>query len=157
MSEDLVQISEASARGSFFLVTGQIAALVVQAVAVFVVARLLGPDLYGMYALSLVFPSLLLIIVDLGINQAIIRFSANLRLRGRNQQIARLIRDGLIFKLIIGLIVFGICFIYSEYLATYPRETRHQCLHSFHLNIDNYSSNHHHIFLSLCRVRPDGI
>lgn len=122
MSEDLVQITEDSARGSFFLVTGQIAALVLQAVAVFVVARLLGPDLYGIYALSLVFPNLLLIIVDLGINQAIIRFSANLRLRGQNQQIARLIRDGLIFKLVIGLIVFGICFIYSDYLATYVLE-----------------------------------
>ena len=119
MSEDLVQITEDSARGSFFLVTGQITALVLEAVAVFVVARLLGPDLYGIYVLSLVFPSLLLIFVDLGINKAIIRFSANLRPRGRNRQIARLIRDGLIFKLVIGLIAFGICFIYSDYLAKY--------------------------------------
>lgn len=122
MSEDLVQITEDSARGSFFLVTGQIAALVLQAVAVFVLARLLGPDFYGIYTLCLVFPNLLLIFVDLGINQAIVRFSASLRVRGRNQQIARLIRDGFFFKLVIGLVVFGICFIYSDYLATYVLE-----------------------------------
>ena len=119
MSEDLVQIAEASARGSFFLVTGRIAALITQAVAVFVVARLLGPDLYGIYALSLVFPTLLLIVVDLGVNQAIIRFSAKLRVKGRNQEIARLIRRGLFFKLVIGVAVFGICFMFSDYLAVY--------------------------------------
>jgi len=106
-------------RGSFFLVTGEIVALVVQAVEVIVIARLLGPDLYGIYALSLVFPTLLLIIVDLGINQAITRFSANLRVKGRNQEIARLIRHGLFFKLIIGVAVFGICFIFSDYLAVH--------------------------------------
>lgn len=120
--DDLVQIAEGSARGSFFLVTGQIVALVVQAVAIFVVARLLGPDLYGIYTLSLVFPTLLLIIVNLGINQAIIRFSANLRVRGRNQQVARLIRHGLFFKLAIGLIAFGVCFIFSDYITTYVLE-----------------------------------
>ena len=119
MSEDLVQVAEASARGSFFLVTGRIAALVIQAVAVFVVGRLLGPDLYGRYALSLVFPTLLLIVVDLGVDQAIIRFSAKLRVKGRNQEIARLVRRGLLFKLVIGLAVFGICFMFSDYLAVY--------------------------------------
>jgi O-antigen/teichoic acid export membrane protein len=119
LSEDLIQITEASARGSFFLITGHIVGLVVQAVAVFVIARLLGPDLYGVYALSIVLPELLLLIVDFGINQSIIRFSANLRVRGRNKQIARLIRDGLFFKITIGLILFGVCFIFSDYLATY--------------------------------------
>ncbi len=43
MPEDLTQIAEASARGSFFLATGQTAALIVEAVAVFVVARLSRP------------------------------------------------------------------------------------------------------------------
>jgi O-antigen/teichoic acid export membrane protein len=119
LSEDLAQLAEASARGSFFLVTGQIAAIVIQAVAVLIMGRLLGPDLYGIYALSFVFPSLLLIVVDLGIDQAIIRFCANLRVKGRNQEIARLIRRGLFFKLVIGVALFGICFVFSDYLATY--------------------------------------
>ena len=119
MTEDLVKITEDSARGSFFLVAGHIFALVVQAIAVFVVARLLGPDLYGMYALSLVVPTLLLVIIDFGIDQGIIRFSANLCVKGRNQQIARLIRHGLFFKIIIGIIIFGLCFIFSDYFATY--------------------------------------
>ena len=118
MSEDLVQITEDSARGGFFLVTGQITALIIEAVAVFIVARLLGPDLYGIYTLSIVLPSLVVIVVDLGIDQAIIRFSAGLRVRGQNQQIARLICNGLFFKLVVGFIAFGICFIYSDYLAT---------------------------------------
>jgi O-antigen/teichoic acid export membrane protein len=119
LSEDLIQIAEASARGSFFLVTGRIAALVIQAVAVFVVARLLGPDLYGIYSLSLVFPTLLLIVVDLGVDQAIIRFSAKLRVKGRNQDIARLVRHGLLFKLVIGVAMFAVCFMFSDYLAVY--------------------------------------
>lgn len=119
MTEDLVKIAEDSAKGSFFLVAGNIIALVVQAVAIFVVARLLGPDLYGIYTLSLVVPTLLLGIINFGINQGIVRFSANLRAKGRNQQIARLIRHGLLFKLVIGIIIFSICFIFSDYFAAY--------------------------------------
>jgi stage V sporulation protein B len=119
MADDLVRIAEDSARGSFFLVTGRIAALVINAVGVFVVGRLLGPDLYGIYALSLVFPTLLLVFVDLGIDQAIIRFSARLRIKGGNQEIARLIRRGLFFKLVIGVAVFVVCFIVSDYLAVH--------------------------------------
>ncbi len=119
MADDLVRIAEDSARGSFFLVTGRIAALVIQAVAVSVLGRLLGPDLYGIYVLSLAFPTLLLVFVDLGIDQAIIRFSARLRVKGGNQEIARLIRHGLFFKLVIGVAVFVVCFIVSDYLAVH--------------------------------------
>ncbi|NIO38603.1 oligosaccharide flippase family protein, partial [Candidatus Bathyarchaeota archaeon] len=118
MSEDLFQIAEDSARGGFFLAGGLITSLALQAIAIFVLARLLGPDLYGIYTLSVVFPNLFLIFVDLGINQAIIRFSANLRVRGQHKQIARLIRNGLLFKLVIGLGLFLVCFALSDYLAT---------------------------------------
>ncbi|NIS80165.1 MAG: oligosaccharide flippase family protein, partial [Anaerolineales bacterium] len=79
MSTELLKIAEDSARGGFFLISGSILATLISAIATIVVARLLGPELYGQYALALVIPTLLFLIADVGINQGIIKFSASLR------------------------------------------------------------------------------
>ena len=119
MSTDLDTIAKDSVRGSFFLVSGNILATVIQAVGVFVVARLLGPGLYGIYTLSLVVPTLLLQVIDFGVNQGLIRFSATLRVKGETGQVAALVRNAFLFKLIIGLIISGFTILFSDYFATY--------------------------------------
>lgn len=119
MSIDLETIAKDSARGSFFLVSGSVLATVIQAIGVFLVARLLGPELYGVYTLSLVVPTLLLQVIDFGVNQGLLRFSARLRVEGETRQIASLVRNAFSFKLIVGLIISCFTILFSDYFATY--------------------------------------
>jgi hypothetical protein len=75
---NLTSVTRDSARGSFFLVAGNILSAVIQAIGVFLLARLLGPDLYGAYTLTLVVPMLFMQLVDLGVSQGL-RARINLR------------------------------------------------------------------------------
>lgn len=75
MSDKLTEIAEDSARGGFFLFTGNALSLIILAVGSIIIARLLGPENYGVYSLSLVVPSILAGLIDFGISSALIRFS----------------------------------------------------------------------------------
>ena len=119
MSDDLSKVIEDSARGSFFLATGSITATVISALSVFIIARLLGPQLYGVYTITLAVPSLLLIFTGFGIDAALTRFSANLRSKGENQSLARTIRLGVTFRAITGIAMFTACYLFSDYLAAH--------------------------------------
>jgi O-antigen/teichoic acid export membrane protein len=119
LSTDIDMVARDSARGGFFLVSGSILATVIQAIGVFLVARLLGPELYGVYTLSLVVPTLLLQVIDFGVNQGLLRFSVRLRVEGKTRQIASLVRNAFSFKLIVGLIISCFTILFSDYFATY--------------------------------------
>jgi len=119
LSKDLSTVIEDSARGSFFLATGNVVATVISALSVFIVARLLGPQLYGVYTITLAVPSLLLIFTGFGIDEALTRFSANLRIKGENQSLARTIRLGVTLRAITGIAMFTVCYVFSDYLAAH--------------------------------------
>ncbi len=118
MSTELLKIAEDSARGGFFLISGSILATVISAVATIVVARLLGPELYGQYALALVIPTLLFLVADVGINQGIIKFSASLRVQNQTGRITQIIKYGILFKVLTGTAIFIVCFVFSDSFAT---------------------------------------
>jgi len=119
LSNKLVEIAEDSARGGFFLFTGNALSLVILAIGSIIVARLLGPENYGLLALSLVVPSILAGLIDLGVNPALTRFSAKLRAEGKNQLAANMLKSGFLFKLITGIAMSAICFTFSDIFATY--------------------------------------
>ena len=119
MSDKLVEIAEDSARGGFFLFTGNAFQLIVLAIGSIIVARLLGPENYGLVSLSLVVPSILAGLIDLGVNSSLIRFSASLRSEGKAQLAASMLKSGFIFKLLIGIATSAACFIFSDALATH--------------------------------------
>lgn len=113
----LKKVAEASARGSFFLISGQAIATAIMAVAAIIVGRLLGPDLYGEYNLALVVPQLLLLFTDLGINAGITKYSASLRAEGKKDQIKQIIRSGMLIKGFLGLVFSILNFAFAEYFA----------------------------------------
>ena len=76
MSTELSEVAKASARGSFFLFLGKTSSTIIMAFASILVARLLGPENYGLYALAMITPSLLIAFSDLGISPALTMFSA---------------------------------------------------------------------------------
>jgi O-antigen/teichoic acid export membrane protein len=118
VTDELVSVAEDSARGSFFLVSGTAISTVVMAISTIIVGRLIGSELYGKYTLALVIPSLLLLFVDLGINQGIIKFTASLRLKGETHRVAKIIKHGLLIKAVTGVVLFLINYMFADVLAS---------------------------------------
>ncbi|MGD0329214.1 MAG: flippase [Nitrososphaeria archaeon] len=119
MSDNLKEIAEDSARGGFFLFSGSFVSLLILAVGSILIARLLGQDNYGLYSLAIVAPQLLVNSLDFGINYAITRFTAKYRSEGKKDLAASILKTGFILKLIIGVTVFCICFVFSNFIAIY--------------------------------------
>lgn len=119
MSDVLYRIAEDSARGSFFLMIGGILSTIISAISTILIGRFLGPELYGQYSLALVVPQVLYLFADLGINQGLMKFSASLRSTGETSQLIPLIKHGLIFRALIGIIISTANFAFAGYFATY--------------------------------------
>ena len=117
MADELAQIAEDSVRGGFFLISGTAASTVVMAIASILVARLLGPELYGQYTLALVVPSLLFLFTDLGINQGIIKFTASLRAKGENNRLAKIVKYAMLLKVSVGIVIFIINYTLAGWFA----------------------------------------
>ncbi len=119
MSNRLVEIAGDSAKGGVSLFLGNALSTVILAVGAILVARLLGPEGYGLYALSLVVPAFLGQLISLGIDQALTRFSAKHRVEGRPQLAANFLRSGFTFKLLTGVAMSAIGFVFSDLFAVY--------------------------------------
>jgi len=119
MSTELSEVAKASARGSFFLFLGKTSSTIIMAFASILVARLLGPENYGLYALAMIAPALLITLSDLGISPALIRFSARFRSEGKNLKVLALIKAGIIFKIIFSMLLSIALILLSETIATW--------------------------------------
>ena len=118
MANDLMEIAAESTRGGFFLVSGTALSTIIMALASILVARFLGPELYGQYTLALVTPQLLLLFTDMGINQGLIKYTASLRQRGEMIRVVRIIKYGLLIKALSGITIFIISYVFSGTLAS---------------------------------------
>jgi O-antigen/teichoic acid export membrane protein len=93
-----------SVRGSLVLFVGNFLAIAMTAITSIVIARLLGPDLYGFYSLALVIPSLLQLFVGFGVNASITRYSAYQLSLGNREDARRYTRNAIIFLLLVGVL-----------------------------------------------------
>jgi O-antigen/teichoic acid export membrane protein len=119
MEDELTKVAQDSARGGFFLVSGTAVATVVLAIASILIARFLGPELYGQYALALVVPQLLFLFTDLGISQGITKFAATLQAKGETNRLLNMVKHGLLVRAIIGLAIFAVNYVFADIIATY--------------------------------------
>jgi len=119
LGADLFRIAEDSARGSFFLISGTALSTVILAATSILVARFLGPELYGQYNLALVIPNLLFIFADLGISQGIIKFAASFNLNAENDRIAAIVKKLLVIKASIGAVIFLINYVFADFFASF--------------------------------------
>ena len=118
MTDELIQVAEDSVRGGFFLISGTALATIILAVASIVTARLLGPELYGQYTLTLVTPQLLFLFTDLGVSQGITKFIAGFRSSGEEAQIKKIVKYGLLLRTLTGIAIFAVNYLLADQLAT---------------------------------------
>ena len=117
MSDRIAEITEKAAQEGLFLFSGNFFSTIILAVGAIIVARLLGPSSYGLYALSLAIPELLASLTDLGINYALIRFPTKLRFEGKHYEAFKTVGFGLLLKLSSSVVAFAICYSMAESLA----------------------------------------
>lgn len=111
------EMARVSAKGGFHLLWGLVASTVISAVGTIVIARLLGPDNYGLYAIALTAPNLISTFRDWGINTAMIKYSAQYNSENNVAKIRSVFVSGLLFEIILGLSLSILSFALSNFLA----------------------------------------
>ena len=111
-------MAKVSAKGSFHLLWGLAVSTIISAVGMILIARLLAPPEYGVYTIVLTIPNLIGVFRDWGISSAIIKFGAQYKSEGKNDNIRSILVSALLFEIIIGIILFLFSFLISGFLAT---------------------------------------
>jgi O-antigen/teichoic acid export membrane protein len=112
------EMGKVSAKGSFHVLWGLVVSTVISSVATIFVARLLGSDLYGLFGIALIAPTLIGVFRDWGINQAMIRDTAHYLAENRASEVRSILVSGLIFEVVLGIALSAISFGLSDYLAS---------------------------------------
>lgn len=112
------EIARRSVRGSLILFVGNFASTAVSAVAIIIVARLLGPDGYGAYSLAFVLPGLMQVFVGLGVNTSIIRYSTYYISTGRPEEAKRFTLNGIYFLTLVGALIAAVNFFLAGPLSS---------------------------------------
>ena len=118
MSE-LSEIAEVSAKGSFELFVGYVVSTIISAVGTILVARLLTDIEYGLLTVVIIPPMMLSVVRNLGVNSAIIRFTARYRAEGEEERIRSVILSGLLFEALMGVAFSAALAAFSKPLAVH--------------------------------------
>lgn len=119
MSKDLIDIGEKAALGGYYLFIGNTLSTLILAVNSIIIARLLGPDNYGVYSISLVVPTIFVGLVNFGVPAALTQFTAKLKSEGNEKEILNVVETSLFFELIASIIVSAFCLLFSDIFSRY--------------------------------------
>ena len=113
------QMAKVSAKGGFHLLWGLVLSTIISAVGTIVIARLLGPENMGLYAIALAAPNLISTFRDWGVTTAMIKYSAESNSENDVAKIKNVFVSGLAFEIIVGLALTIVSFVLSGYLANF--------------------------------------
>lgn len=92
---------EAAKEGYGFFIGNTLSTLIL-AIGSIAIARLLGSENYGVYSLSFIIPSMLVLFTSLGIDQSLIKYVSEYSSKKLYSSIREMFQASLLFKLIIG-------------------------------------------------------
>ena len=119
LKDKAIRIASEAARGGVFIFTGNTLSTIILGIASIIIARLLGPNDYGLYSVVFIIPSLMMIFVNPGITSAIIKFLAQFRYEKKYDELSDIIRIGVLFELFMSLAIFSITFLLARELAVF--------------------------------------
>jgi stage V sporulation protein B len=112
------EMARVSAKGGFHLLWGLLVSTIISAVGSIIIANLLGPDNYGLYAIALTAPNLISIFRDWGITNALIKYSAQYKAENNVARLKSVFISSLLFEIILGLSLSILSFVFSGFLAS---------------------------------------
>ena len=110
-----VEMARVSAKGGFNVLWGLVVSTVISAVGTIIIARLLGPANYGLYAIALTAPSLISTFRDWGINTAMVKYSAQYNSENNAVKIISIFVSGVLFEIVLGLSLSLLSFVLSPF------------------------------------------
>jgi stage V sporulation protein B len=113
----VTEMARVSAKGGFHLLWGLVISTVISAVGTIVIARLLGPENMGLYAIALAAPTLIATFRDWGVTTAMIKYSAEANSENDVAKIRSVFVSGLSFEIIVGIALSVVSLILSQFLA----------------------------------------
>jgi O-antigen/teichoic acid export membrane protein len=99
------------------MVFGRFIALILSGIAFIVVARVLGPSVYGVYVLAISFAGFFGAVADLGISTAMNKFIGQYYTKGKTLELEKVISNGYVAVVITSLIFTLIAFFMSNFIA----------------------------------------
>jgi O-antigen/teichoic acid export membrane protein len=116
--EKAFQMGKTSATGSFQLFIGVTVSTVIMAVGIIILGNLLHEGGYGLYTITIT-PALMIgLFRDWGVNSAMTKYIASLRLENKDSEIRDVIVAGLAFEITIGLVLTFISLLSANFIAT---------------------------------------
>jgi len=119
LESDLAELAEESTKGGLILVSGTIISAIISAIASIIIARILGPNDYGLYSLSLVIPQIFFLITDFGIKEGIIKFTIESRQKNQIGLEIKIIKFALLIRAIAAIICFIFLFFASDLITAF--------------------------------------
>ena len=117
MSKPL-NLAQTSAKGGFNLFWGLVISSIITSLGVIIIARLLTPSEYGLYAIVLITPTLLQIFRDLGLDQSIVRYTAKYNNENQETNIKSILAAATAFEIIFGTTLSLITFTLSDLIGS---------------------------------------
>ncbi len=96
-------MAKVSAKGGFHLLWGLVASTIISSVGTIIIARLLGSDNMGLYALAVAAPNLIATFRDWGVSTAMVRYTAQYNSENDVAKIRSVFISGFTFEIIVGL------------------------------------------------------
>ncbi len=113
-----VSVAQESARGTLILLVGNVLSTGITTVTVVFIARLLGPDGYGVYTLAFLIPGLLNQFVGFGVNVAVTRYVAFFVSKGELERAKSITRTATIFLFLFGALLSAANFLLAPFLVS---------------------------------------
>jgi O-antigen/teichoic acid export membrane protein len=111
-------MAKVSVKGGFHVMWGLVASTVISAVGTILIAWLLGEDNYGLYAIALTAPNLIVLFRDWGVTSAMVRYTAQSNAENKTANIRSIFMSGLLFEIALGIALSMLGFLLSDFLAT---------------------------------------
>jgi stage V sporulation protein B len=112
-----LEMGKSSATGSFHLLLGVVGSTVIMAIGTIVLNMLLPASDVGLYGVALIPATMINFFRDWGINSALTKEIASLRLTGQDEKIHDVIVSGTVFEIISGALLSLVCFAIAMPLA----------------------------------------
>ncbi|MEO3993492.1 MAG: oligosaccharide flippase family protein [Desulfurococcaceae archaeon TW002] len=118
MSEEFEKVLVRTSRNVLVIFLGNFLSTLFLAVSAIIVARLLQPENYGVYSVSLVVSNVLLLFTDFGIDSAFVKYVSKFNALKRDEIVKEVIIKGLILKFIIVSAVSITNYLFAPELST---------------------------------------
>jgi stage V sporulation protein B len=117
--EKAFEMGKTSATGSVQLLVGVATSTIIMALGAIILGNLLTQDQYGLYAIALAPSTLINLFRDWGINSAMAKQIASLRVSHRDEEIRDVIAAGVIFEVLSGLALSVLSLLLASVIASF--------------------------------------